>query len=134
MSFTETTTNIRLRGGHVLVANCRDKDGNWGESEIDLNSFIGNEDGKVKSQSRRVSVLKEFLGWFTWGGENFAESASDIQLEGGNYLTADLPMRDGSLDRGRQGIDLNKRIANVDGQLTYTSGAFFSLTPGRREY
>jgi hypothetical protein len=57
-----------------------------------------------------------------WGGENFEDSANDIQLEGDNYLTAELPMRDGGY-RERQGIDLNKNIANINGQLTYTGAS-----------
>lgn len=47
--------------------------------------------------------------------QDFAESANDIRLEG-SLLTAELPMRDGGY-RERQGIELNDRISNNDGQL-----------------
>ncbi|KAL6797432.1 Cyanovirin-N [Trichoderma sp. SZMC 28013] len=100
MSFSASAQNFWLEGGHILVANVADRDGNWVESRIDLNDFIGNEDG-----------------WFMWDGVNFAESANDIRLEG-SLLTAELPMRDGGY-RERQGIELNDRISNNDGQLVF---------------
>lgn len=52
-----------------------------------------------------------------WDGVNFSESANDIRLEG-TLLTAELQMRDGAY-RERQGIDLNDRIANENGQLVF---------------
>lgn len=51
MSFSASAQNFWLEGGHILVANVADRDGNWVESRIDLNDFIGNEDG-----------------WFMWDG------------------------------------------------------------------
>ena len=57
-----------------------------------------------------------------WGGVNFADSANQIRLERGTYLTADLPKLDGGY-RERQGIDLNARITNNNGHLEFT-GAF----------
>lgn len=47
--------------------------------------------------------------------QDFAESANDIRLEG-TLLTAELPMRDGGY-RERQGIQLDDRIANINGRL-----------------
>ncbi|KAL6821673.1 Cyanovirin-N [Trichoderma sp. SZMC 28015] len=100
MSFSASAQNFWLEGGHILVATVADEEGNWNDSRIDLNDFIGNEDG-----------------WFMWDGVNFAESANDIRLDG-TLLTAELPMRDGGY-RERQGIELNDRIANINGRLEF---------------
>jgi hypothetical protein len=48
---------------------------------------------------------------------DFSHSAINIQLEG-TVLTAELPMRDGGY-RERQGIDLNDRISNENGELVF---------------
>ncbi|KAL4909550.1 hypothetical protein BDW74DRAFT_146784 [Aspergillus multicolor] len=100
MSFARSCSNFHLENGHVLVATAQDVHGNWRESRIDLNGFIGNQDG-----------------WFMWDGENFANSARDIRLEG-SRLTAELPKRDGGY-RERQGIELNDRIGNDNGRLVF---------------
>ncbi|EHK18458.1 uncharacterized protein TRIVIDRAFT_216697 [Trichoderma virens Gv29-8] len=100
MSFAASAQNIWLEDGHILVASVQDREGNWQESRIDLDEFIGNEDG-----------------WFMWDGVNFSHSANGIQLDG-THLTAELPMRDGGY-RERQGIELNDRISNIDGQLVF---------------
>ncbi|KAL4886112.1 Cyanovirin-N [Aspergillus karnatakaensis] len=100
MSFAESCNDIRLEDGYWLVAMAETVDGSWVESRINLNDFIGNEDG-----------------WFMWDGVNFAESANDIRLEG-TLLTAELPMRDGGY-RERQGIELNDRIRNLSGMLIF---------------
>lgn len=47
--------------------------------------------------------------------QDFSESGNDIRLEG-TLLTAELPMRDGGY-RERQGIQLDDRIANINGRL-----------------
>ncbi|KAG8413081.1 hypothetical protein J3459_015809 [Metarhizium acridum] len=100
MSFYESSKNIWLEDGHILHADCQDDDGNWNESTIDLNEFIGNSDG-----------------WFEWDGVNFSESAHDILLDG-SRLTAEMGMVEGG-NRERQGLELNDRIGNENGQLVY---------------
>ncbi|KAL7918395.1 Cyanovirin-N [Trichoderma austrokoningii] len=100
MSFQASSREFFLEDGHILFAVVADREGNWIDSRIDLNEFIGNEDG-----------------WFMWDGVNFSESANDIRLEG-TLLTAELPMRDGGY-RERQGIELSDRISNQDGQLVF---------------
>ncbi|KAF9174868.1 hypothetical protein BGX21_010659 [Mortierella sp. AD011] len=101
MSFSATSMNAYLHHDHILRAVCQDEDGNCVESELDLDDLIGNEDG-----------------WFTWDSGNFSESARDVRLEDGYLLTAELPMRDGGY-RERQGIDLNERVSNDNGQLVF---------------
>lgn len=51
MSFSASAQNFWLEDGHILVATVADEEGNWNDSRIDLNDFIGNEDG-----------------WFMWDG------------------------------------------------------------------
>jgi hypothetical protein len=51
MSFEASASNIFLEDGHILCASVADESGNWIDSRIDLNEFIGNEDG-----------------WFMWDG------------------------------------------------------------------
>jgi hypothetical protein len=62
-----------------------------------------------------------------WDGVNAGQSAQGIELDG-SMLTAELPMRDGGY-RERQGIDLNDRISNENGQLVYQCKT--SLLPAR---
>ena len=51
MSFSASAQNFYLEDGHILRATVQDEGGNWQESAIDLDEFIGNEDG-----------------WFMWDG------------------------------------------------------------------
>lgn len=51
MSFQASAREIWLENGNILVAIVADESGDWQESRIDLNDFIGNEDG-----------------WFMWDG------------------------------------------------------------------
>ena len=53
MSFSQSADNIQLVDGHILQAEVLDADGNWVNSEIDLDRLIGNSDG-----------------WFEWEGES----------------------------------------------------------------
>ncbi|KAF9174867.1 hypothetical protein BGX21_010660 [Mortierella sp. AD011] len=101
MSFSTTSTNVRLEDGHILVATCTDADGNSHESKLDLDDFIGNDNG-----------------WFAWDRENFSHSAKDVRLRDGYFLIAELPKRDGGY-RETQGIDLNQRISNDNGKLVF---------------
>ncbi|KHN94518.1 Cyanovirin-N [Metarhizium album ARSEF 1941] len=100
MSFVESSREMWLEDGHILHALCQDDDGNWNGASIDLDRFIGNSDG-----------------WFVWDGENFSHSASDISLDG-TLLSAEMGMVDGG-NRERQGLDLNERIGNSNGELVY---------------
>jgi hypothetical protein len=65
-----------------------------------------------------IQLTIELAGWFTWDGGSFSLSAEEIDLRAGQYLEAKLRKRDGR-HRERQGINLNDRISNVNGKLTY---------------
>jgi len=53
-----------------------------------------------------------------WDGGDFSKSAEEIDLRDGHYLEAKLRKKDGG-HRERQGINLNDRISNINGKLTY---------------
>ena len=48
MSFFESCQDVVLVDGHILQASAQDEDGNWCESEIDLDELIGNMDGRFE--------------------------------------------------------------------------------------
>lgn len=96
---TADINSIRLEDNHILVANLETADKNWNESSIDLNKFIGNEDG-----------------YFVWDGENFSETCYNIRLEG-SILYADLSNREGNYCQNS--IDLAERIENQDGNFAF---------------
>jgi hypothetical protein len=45
MSFHYSADNIRVDDGHMLRARLQRADGEWNDSEIDLNNHIGNDNG-----------------------------------------------------------------------------------------
>ncbi|KAE8318162.1 CVNH domain-containing protein [Aspergillus transmontanensis] len=108
MSFHESCDLIRIevRGDRtVLLAAAKNGDGDETvPAEIVLDEQIGNGDG-----------------WFVRGGENFTETAHEIELEfreDGPWLTAFLTEVDGE-DRERQGINLADHIGNDGGRLVW---------------
>ncbi|KAJ5532755.1 hypothetical protein N7494_009307 [Penicillium frequentans] len=103
MAFAQSSQDLRIAthdGGLILFCRAQTGYGDWKVTEINLDEFIGNDDG-----------------WFVWDGVNVSQSAKSIRLEG-TILTADLPKADGGY-RERQGIDLNDRIGNDNGKLVF---------------
>ncbi|KAF9570364.1 hypothetical protein EC968_001865 [Mortierella alpina] len=101
-NFTETSKNIRITGGHLLQATCQTKDGGYKDSTLDLNDFIGNEDGN-----------------FQWDGVNFSQTAEDVQIQVAtdSTLSAELKARDQHLVPSK--LNLDERITNNNGVLQY---------------
>ncbi|KAM0233173.1 hypothetical protein ACHAPO_007250 [Fusarium lateritium] len=103
-NFHESSENIWLENGHILHAECGNGEGDNVESTLDLDYYIGNDDGA-----------------FSWGGENFSGSASDITLEiaddGQPILRAELNPVDG--DPVGANINLAERIGNDCGTLIF---------------
>nr|2KJL_A Chain A, Cyanovirin-N homolog [unidentified]3HNU_X Chain X, Cyanovirin-N-like protein [synthetic construct]3HNX_A Chain A, Cyanovirin-N-like protein [synthetic construct]3HP8_A Chain A, Cyanovirin-N-like protein [synthetic construct]3HP8_B Chain B, Cyanovirin-N-like protein [synthetic construct] len=106
MSYADSSRNAVLtNGGRTLRAECRNADGNWVTSELDLDTIIGNNDGH-----------------FQWGGQNFTETAEDIRFhpkEG----AAEQPilrarLRDCNGEFHDRDVNLN-RIQNVNGRLVF---------------
>ena len=100
MSFSESSRNIHLIGS-VLSAECCTAEGDWIESQINLDTCLGNISGS-----------------FEWGQENFSLSAQDIQLED-MTLSAGLATEDGENFTNSR-VNLDEHISNIDGQLTFS--------------
>ncbi|KAI8715248.1 CVNH domain-containing protein [Fusarium sp. LHS14.1] len=105
VNFHLSSEDIELEDGHILVAKCGNGDGEMVESRLDLDYYIGNDDGS-----------------FSWGGENFSGSAEDIELsiEGDDnvpILRAKLNPIDG--DPVDADLNLAERIGNDGGNLVF---------------
>ncbi|KAL2257996.1 hypothetical protein VTK26DRAFT_8855 [Humicola hyalothermophila] len=105
MSFHASASDIRVENGHILKARLRNVDGGEVDAEINLNDFIGNNDGS-----------------FEWGGVNFSESAEDISfsLEGDDsvpVLRANLRTIEG--ESVHRDINLAERISNENGTFVF---------------
>ncbi|KAF8849336.1 Cyanovirin-N [Acephala macrosclerotiorum] len=102
MSFHLSSQNARLEGS-ALVATLTNVEGAEVESSIDLNSIIGNEDGR-----------------FFWGGADFASSCENLsfRFEGDDnvpILRAQLRNAEGELVDAD--LNLGERIGNNNGQF-----------------
>ncbi|KAI1063243.1 hypothetical protein LB507_005718 [Fusarium sp. FIESC RH6] len=107
VNFHESSQNIWLEDGHILHAECGNGEGEYVESTLDLDYYIGNNDGA-----------------FQWGGEGFSGSASDISfdMEGdGSYpiLRAHLNPYEG--DPVEADVNLAECIGNDCGTLVFVS-------------
>lgn len=86
--------------GRVLVADCRDMNGQHRVSRIDLNACLTNTNGKM----------------FWAKGGNFRPSARDVKLvDNGRILEAELGDGRGGWVRNRMRLD--ERISNDNGRL-----------------
>ncbi|KAK3311055.1 Cyanovirin-N [Chaetomium strumarium] len=105
MSFHASAEDIRLDDGHMLRARLRNENGDLVDAELDLNHYIGNDNG-----------------CFEWGGVNFSESAEGITfaIEGGDsvpVLRAGLKDLDGNVQW--RDLNLGERIGNIDGNFQF---------------
>ncbi|KAF9908002.1 hypothetical protein EC991_010350 [Linnemannia zychae] len=101
-SIKDTCTNLSLAADkHTLTASCISLDGSSKESSIDLNEFIGNDNGRFK-----------------WASRDFINDDSVI------HPLRDVTFLEGFLKDGigfvhPATLDLAENIRNVDGTLTY---------------
>jgi len=93
---TGTIRNARLEGTVLRVA-CQNSAGGWKGSHLDLNRYLGNEDGV-----------------FDWQGENFNMTAKDLQLVDAT-LSARLQTRENTWLEAS--VDLSDHLTNEDGHL-----------------
>ncbi|KAK3817783.1 MAG: Cyanovirin-N [Benniella sp.] len=104
MSFQLTSKNIRLVDNHILAASCQTREGGWQDASIDLNGYIGNEDG-----------------YFSLNQTNFAQSAEDVKIDSSTEkvsLVASLRRRNDQWNAS-QTFDLTELIENDDGTLRF---------------
>jgi hypothetical protein len=83
--------------GTVLTAACRESTGAWMKCQMDLNHWLGNNDGV-----------------FDWQGENFNSTAKDLRLEDAT-LSARLQTRENTWLEAS--VDLSHHLTNEDGHL-----------------
>ena len=98
MAFSRSSMDISLSGS-VLTANCRDIEGSYHVSTLDLNNWIANIDGSLR--------------WAHNG--KFYDSSSDTSLIDGVTLKANCRKIDGS--RVSSTLNLDEKIGNLNGKL-----------------
>ncbi|KAK4464388.1 Cyanovirin-N [Cladorrhinum samala] len=103
--FHASAEDIRVDDGHILRARLKTEDGGEHDSEIDLNQYIGNNNGN-----------------FDWGGVNFSHSAQNISfsIEGADgvpVLRAELADAEGNYHA--RDINLSECIGNNNGNFSY---------------
>ena len=99
MAFSLTSTDVKLEGSK-LKARCKDRSGNYHDSEIELNNYIENIDG--------------VLTWLPNG--NFAASCHTVLLVG-SVLKCQSATRTGQFRDAS--ISLDEKISNFNGKLVY---------------
>ena len=101
MSFSKSAHTISVSSDSLLSAKCRKCGGEWQDSSIRLNDFLGNEDGA-----------------FQLGDRDFSLTARDVvveQTDDCSVLSACLRRRDGSWQDAS--VELDAFISNQDGEL-----------------
>jgi hypothetical protein len=97
----------------MLTADCRRKDGTYLKSEVNLNDLITNNHGSLQ--------------WGHPGGADFQQSCSGDVLSG-NKLTSSC-VASLEVKKSTQ-IDLNEKITNDNGKLTYIGDEKVVVDPG----
>lgn len=97
-NFVASCSNIRVTGSGVLTASCRMANGTPHATALDLNPFVGNNNGSLVA-----------------GGSNFVASCSGIG--GGSVMVADCRMRNGTPNF--TALDLNPFVNNSNGVLQW---------------
>ncbi|KAK6580980.1 hypothetical protein PZA11_006468 [Diplocarpon coronariae] len=105
MSFHASAQDIRVEENHILKATLFNADGESVEAELDLNSFIGNNNGTSLSISENPPH----------SGENFSFS---LEGDGVPILRGFLSNMDG--EAVAADINLSERIENQNGQLVFS--------------
>ena len=100
MAFSKSSVDIVLDGS-VLKAKCKDLEGSFQSSDINLNSYITNLEGK--------------LDWALGG--NFAATSHDLQFCGPSTLQAICKQTSGG--EVLASINLDEHIGNIDGHLMF---------------
>ena len=97
-NFVASCSNILVTGSGVLTASCRMRNGTSRATALDLNPFIGNNNGSLDPS-----------------GSNFVASCS--RIGGTSVLVADCRMRNGTLNF--TALDLNPFVDNSNGALQW---------------
>ncbi|OOQ82715.1 hypothetical protein PEBR_37781 [Penicillium brasilianum] len=105
-TFDTDATEISLKDKHILCAVLKDDDGREQYSTLDLDEYVGNDNGRL-----------------IWGGKNFSKSTEMAELEGGGTIlfAALYYQYRHRLERYTQtnSLRLAERIINNNGQLEF---------------
>lgn len=101
MSFSLTSSAISLSGG-ILEASCLAMDGSTQSSSLDLDQYIGNNNGSFDLTSK-----------------NFSRSVHDCVYDKGT-IKGSLRSFDGTLTTASLCLDMY--VTNVDGRLVFSKG------------
>ncbi|KAH7074486.1 Cyanovirin-N [Paraphoma chrysanthemicola] len=105
MTFLSSAEDARIDDGHILRARLRTAEGEWNDSEIDLNNHIGNDNGN-----------------FVWEGEGFSGSAENIYFSieaDGEVAVLRATLFDGDGNGQERDLNLGERIGNNDGNFQF---------------
>lgn len=100
MAFTLSSNNVAL-SGTTLSARCGKGDGQWVTSTIDLNNYLGNQNGTFDMQS---------VNWFA------SAIHEKTSLEGSLLCTV---LYDSTGNKNETCLNLNLCVANIFGTLTF---------------
>ncbi|KAE8330981.1 Cyanovirin-N [Aspergillus sergii] len=105
MSFHLSAEDIEIKDNHILFARLRNGDGELQDAEIDLDEFLGNNDGH-----------------FEWDGENFSHTADDVRfaIEGdGEVPVLRAVLLNGAGESVESNVNLSERINNDNGAFDF---------------
>jgi hypothetical protein len=124
MTFHYSAEDIRVDDGHILRARLQKADGEWNDAEIDLNEFIGNDNGRVLVITQaHWSYADLYIGYFVWDGQGFSGSAENVHftIEGeGSVPVLRATLFDGDGNGNERDINLGERVGNNDGNFSYS--------------
>lgn len=115
----EEVQHLRIEGSK-LKGVLKKNDGGWHNSELDLDKYIGNANGKPSCiSSQETPKTDAGKGHLTWFGQGFSDDARDIRLARYRHkpeLVATLRRDDGSEMMNQ--LLLGEKIENSDGNFT----------------
>ena len=119
----EEAQHLRLEGSK-LKGVLKNNDGGWHNSELDLDKYIGNTNGKSWGRSPvpcvpHANPQLTRVGHLTWFGQGFSNDAKDIKLARHRHkpeLVATLRKDDGSEIMNQ--LLLGEKIENADGNFS----------------
>ncbi|KAE8335811.1 hypothetical protein BDV24DRAFT_143120 [Aspergillus arachidicola] len=105
MSFHLSAEDIQIRDNHILFARLRNGDGDLQDAEINLDEFLGNNDGH-----------------FEWDGQNFSQTADNVHfaIEGdGEVPVLRAALLNGEGESVNSDVNLSERINNDNGVFVF---------------
>ncbi|KAH6603517.1 cop9 signalosome complex subunit 5 [Trichoderma cornu-damae] len=101
MSFSQSSRNYRLEGSRFIAEVCCE-DGTWVDSVIDLNEYVGNNEGVFDLEGNNVFGSADQISW---------------RLDGTTIITL-LYKSDGTFG-AEQFLNLDNYISNENGVLVF---------------